>query len=153
MQGCTDLSPTRNLVSFQLHPRPRDRTPRIVSRVDSNARATPGTQSPCLSEAAALGASTPPSTSLRTLDSVRPTITPLVVSRQLSLLVHGQLSLADTSTMRAKAARAEASRGNLSNSSVASGFGSNTGNAFGSGSNTNSMFGGNATSTLGSGGT
>ena len=90
-----------------LHPRPRDRTPRIVSRVDSNARATPGTQSPCLSEAAALGASTPPSTSLRTLDSVRPTITPLVVSRQLSLLVHGQLSLADTSTMRAKAARAE----------------------------------------------
>ena len=154
-QGSTDLTHPHSRI-FPLHPRPRDRTPRIVSREDSNTRATPPTRSRCLSAAAALGALAPTTTSLQALVSVlritTTTTTPTLVVSLYSFLNQATASRGQVSNAPMRHAP-RASRGILSNSSFASGFGSNTGNAFGSNNNTgSSMFGGNATSTFGSGG-
>ena len=86
---------------------------------------------------------------------LEPIITTLVVSTALSPWFLGD-RLPRTRQQRAPMQYApRASRGILSNSSFASGFGSNTGNAFGSNNNTSGggLFGGNTSSTFGSGGT
>lgn len=152
-QGAT--SPIRDRDSFNSNPRPRDRTPRTARRLDINARATPRTRSPCLLAAAALGASAPTTTSSpRALVLVR-TTTPLAVSSNFSFRYQSGCPPRTRRQCAPMRLVPTASRGILSNSPFASGFGSNTGNAFGSNNNTTGggMFGGNTTSTFGSGGT
>lgn len=139
---------------FQLHPRPRDRTPRIARRLDINARATLRTRPQCHSAAAALGASAPTTISLRASVSA-PITTPQVVSSNFSPCFYSGCLPRTHRQCAPMRLAPRASPGILSNSSFASGFGSNSGNAFGSNNNTTGggMFGGNTTSTFGSGGT
>jgi uncharacterized membrane protein YgcG len=151
----TRTSPIRTS-TFQLDSRPRDRTPRIASRADLNARATPRTRPACLSALAEAASAAVITTSPRALVLAAPTTTTRVVSS--SILPCLQCDRLPRTRRRCANATAPACSGLLSNSSSASGFGSTNTGGFGSTNNNTGggLFGGggnNTTSTFGSGGT